>query len=101
MGRSYDDRDDYDAPPASSGGATAVKILAIIGSVFLVVVIVCGGLGAFGIYMVVSAADRARQDLQKQLDKAMQGEQQRQRDLMQQRQRDMFKNAPPPQFDKK
>src|SRR5437879_280047 len=63
MGRRYDHDDDDDRrsrrPAAGeSGGMTAVKILAIIGTVILGVTIVCGGLGAFGIYLMVTAADR-------------------------------------------
>lgn len=90
MGRRYnDDDDDRDrrlerSAAGDSGVGSAMKIVGIIGAIVLAIVLVCGGVSAFGIYMLVTAADRARVDLQKQLDKAMEDEQKRQRDFQEQ-----------------
>ena len=90
MARRFDGVDDErDEPRQSaggdSGGATAVKILAIVGAVLLVVVLVCGGLGAFAIYMMVNAADRALQDMQRLMEEEMK----KQREIQEQ-QRKLF-----------
>jgi hypothetical protein len=87
MGRRYDDEDDDDrdrAPAGDSGGMTAVKILAVIGFVVLGVTLVCGGVGAFGIWMAVTAADRARQDVMKRADQIMQEQIKQQKEMEQQ-----------------
>ncbi len=95
MGRRIDDDDDDDwgrlERRTADDSGSALKIVGIVGAVILAIVLVCGGVAVVGIYMVVTAADRARQDLQKQLDKVIEEEQRKQRELQEQQRKQLEK----------
>ncbi len=68
----YENDYDYDDRPprkksGSDGGNTAVKIIAILGAVFLGIVVVCGGVIGYFVYV----ANRARQEVMQQLNQQM------------------------------
>ncbi|HZZ78655.1 MAG TPA: hypothetical protein VFE62_09060 [Gemmataceae bacterium] len=81
--RRDDDDDDRGerSGAGDSGAKSALGIIGIIGAVILGIVLVCGGVGAFAVYMVVRAADKARQDVQKQLQQVIDEDMRRQREM--------------------
>jgi hypothetical protein len=74
--RRFDDDDDDDRDPPSrrsrpqpkAGGNTAVKIIAIIGGIFVVICLMCGGLIWYAVHSAKKAADETRQDLVKHVE---------------------------------
>ena len=100
QGRSRDDFDRRPLPPADdNSGSTAIKIVALIGGVFAVALLVCGGLAWYVLYSVKQGAQRVgdnfaeavqrqqeqferdQQEMRKQMEVARQkAEEQRQKD---------------------
>ena len=59
----YDEYDDRPRPAAGGGGNTAVKIIAIIAGVFVVLCLVCGGV----IFLIVRETTKAAASMQSQV----------------------------------
>ena len=93
MPRRYDDDDDDDREERDrpirrapeSGGSIAVKILAILGSVLMVLVLVCGGLA----YYVISSVKQGVKHVQANLSEAIE-QQKEQIECDQQRMREQM-----------
>jgi hypothetical protein len=91
--RNHDDYDDLDDRPRrrkkSSGDNTAVKVIAIVGGVFAVLILACAGAWYFFIYSVAKSVDNTQDRFWQQVDKM-------QEEAEKQREREGFTDPPGP-----